>query len=177
MRVPSDKQTTRYTKGIPFCPHIMSADASPTGAVSGASTTSLAQTDPFSTPAPSRPPSIRSRPRTSASYTSTTTTTSTTSSNVHHRRPPSSASSPRGILRNSSNLTSTRPLSRQSIGAVAAAAAASLLPLPRPKAVQRMRSHMVPEGTEFPKPWLEAPNFRAKFSYYLVYFLIALGKF
>ncbi|KAF8065368.1 concanavalin A-like lectin/glucanase domain-containing protein [Lyophyllum atratum] len=38
-----------------------------------------------------------------------------------------------------------------------------------------MRSHMIPEGQVFPKPWNDHPNPRGTFSYYLTYAVILVG--
>ncbi|KDR73819.1 hypothetical protein GALMADRAFT_125114 [Galerina marginata CBS 339.88] len=38
-----------------------------------------------------------------------------------------------------------------------------------------MKSHMLPEGTEVPKPWTGGKNPRAAFSYWIVYVIILMG--
>uniref|UniRef100_A0A8H7Y360 GH16 domain-containing protein n=1 Tax=Psilocybe cubensis TaxID=181762 RepID=A0A8H7Y360_PSICU len=45
---------------------------------------------------------------------------------------------------------------------------------PKPK-FPRMKSHMLPEGTEVSKPWAAKKNPRAVFSYWIVYFIIFIG--
>lgn len=41
--------------------------------------------------------------------------------------------------------------------------------------IPRMKSHMLADGTEVPKPWTEKKNPRATFSYWIVYFIVFIG--
>jgi amino acid transporter len=45
----------------------------------------------------------------------------------------------------------------------------------RPQA--RMKSHLIPEGVDIPKPWKEkeSKTFRSKFAYWIVYIIAFLG--
>ncbi|KAG6876940.1 hypothetical protein C0993_011854 [Termitomyces sp. T159_Od127] len=107
--------------------------------------------DPFATPTSSRSSSLRPQ-----------TTSSTASS--------SSSSAPRSILNNPIANVSVRFSAANASGYSVRPASSSVL-----KKLPRMRSHMLPEGQEVPKPWTENPSSRHLVAYYITYLMIFLA--
>ncbi|RDB22986.1 Beta-1,3-glucan-binding protein [Hypsizygus marmoreus] len=121
-----------------------------TGVETVAATGATTSSDPFATPASSRPSSLRPR-----------TATSTLSSASASRTPSevfTPVLTPRSILNPPSSRYSTAPAP----------------PAPKPK-VARMRSHMLSEKNPMLKPWNDVKNPRATFSYYLTYAILFIG--
>ncbi|KAF9473865.1 ectomycorrhiza-upregulated GH16 glucan endo-1,3-beta-glucosidase precursor [Pholiota conissans] len=138
-------------------------------------TAASASTDPFASPHSSRAPSIHHQPP------------SPGSSRVSFPDSAIGFSPRRSILSQSgygtpafsSALSSATRLSGRidhnasntTNGSAAAPASAAA---PKSK-IPRMKSHMLTEGTEVPKPWTEKKNPRATFSYWIVYIIVLIG--
>lgn len=131
--------------------------------------------DPFATPDSSRPPSLRQHQNHSSKVSQVSF--SDASSLSIPRTPtegvfPSATSNhipvPRSILSNPSSRVSVLPSARS-----------SAIPLPSgiatPRKLPRMKSHMITDRSDIPKPWKEKPNPRAKIAYFLTYAVILLG--
>ncbi|KAF8876123.1 ectomycorrhiza-upregulated GH16 glucan endo-1,3-beta-glucosidase precursor [Gymnopilus junonius] len=131
-------------------------------------TAASALTDPFSTPVSSRSPSIRHQPA------------SPSSSKVSFPDSWGGVAPRRSILSQSGFGSPAFSSAVSNISRLSAAAfVANPPPAPGPAVpkskIPRMKSHMLAEGTDVPKPWKEGKNPRAVFSYWIVYIIILMG--
>ncbi|KAF9053306.1 ectomycorrhiza-upregulated GH16 glucan endo-1,3-beta-glucosidase precursor [Panaeolus papilionaceus] len=152
--------------------------------------TSLAGTDPFASPFSSRPPSIRA---TQPPSPGSSKLSFPDSSKLSFPDLATNAAPRRSILVQSGFGTPAFNSARSSASRLSASAAALVgsplanshsgsgastpqIPAQKIKAT-RMKSHMlnVAEGEKLPKPWLDKPNPRAKFSYWIVWITIFIG--
>ncbi|KAF9556187.1 concanavalin A-like lectin/glucanase [Agrocybe pediades] len=128
---------------------------------------SSALTDPFASPVSSRAPSIKHQPP------------SPSSSKVSF--PESSISVPRRSILSQSGFgtpafsSAVSSASRLSAAHLANPAPQTTAPAAVKSKIPRMKSHMLPEGTEVEKPWKGKKTPREIFSYWIVYVIIAMG--
>ncbi|KAG5722255.1 Beta-1,3-glucan-binding protein [Termitomyces sp. T112] len=129
-------------------------------------------------------PSSASRSRPSTSRTSVKDPFASPPSSSHSSIRPATANSSKSVPTSSTshvpppsiNLPTANASARFSAAATSAysirPASSTATPL---KKLPRMRSHMLPEGQEVPKPWTDKPSSRHSIAYYLTYFMIFLA--
>ncbi|TFK36442.1 ectomycorrhiza-upregulated GH16 glucan endo-1,3-beta-glucosidase precursor [Crucibulum laeve] len=122
-----------------------------------ASTSRTHLSDPFASPLPSRAPSVH---KPNASHVSFSSFSSGIASVP--RTPTNDSFQPHPIL-------TTRTSARFAVFSTEASSLAT------PKKITRMRSHALPDDKPMEKPWNDKPNPRARFAYFLTYFVICLG--
>ncbi|TFK20537.1 concanavalin A-like lectin/glucanase [Coprinopsis marcescibilis] len=148
-------------------------------------TASSTLSDPFASPASSRPPSIRPPLSPSGSTTSFPAGPNHLPRSILNYRDSTHTVSALGgpptygysSARSSSQRISN--LAFASANSIYGVPATSTTPNPNGSVLKhkagRMKSHMLPEGTVVEKPWKEVKNPRAAFAYWIVYVIAFLG--
>lgn len=169
---PSDDNITKSTgtQKPPPLPNASGSEARPTTASTIARENHLA--DPFATPESSRPSSRHHHMHSSKISFSDTSSgflsaPRTPTEGVFPSATPNHIPVPRSILSNPSRIS------------VIQSARSSAVPLPSgnaiPRKLPRMKSYMMADPNNIPKPWTDKPNPRAKIAYFLTYAVIFIG--